>query len=150
VSRITVTLKGNGLRLREFQYWWIKAVTGFDPAFHCTRCLIGRYLNHGGSRTMPRMNVAETYELEPGVRAIYFCGVSMPGYKYNFHAPLVSEPGHTVELPMYGNQRFLATDARALLPITPLPAGFEGLPYVHWRCRNFQFGVQQFGYRRPR
>jgi hypothetical protein len=33
-----------------------------------------------------------------------------------------------------------------VLPIPPLPKGWEGLDLEHTRCKNFQFAVAYFGY----
>ena len=142
---IVVTLQG-GPWLVQFQYWWAKAVIGFNQERHCARCLKGPFLRPAGLGVP--MNIAMRFVVPDDAVCLYFCGVSSDGRKHNFHAPLAHAPGERVVLPMFGDQVFVAEDAR-LLPITPLAEGFGGLTKEFWKCPNFQFGVQQFGYRDP-
>jgi hypothetical protein len=147
-----VTLEG-GPNLERFRFWWCKAVTGFAPRRrdgrpqHCAECLRGPFLKPGGQYA-PAMNVATPYVVPAGAVCLYFCGVSDwrrgGSWPNNFHAPLVPAPGQRVELPMFAGQTFRARDA-TLLPIPPLPDGFAGLPLACTRCRNYRFGVAQFG-----
>ena len=80
---------------------------------------------------------------------VYICGVGS-GPKAlrrdrNLHFPLEHAAGEVAEITTYNGYRFRAENAR-LLPIPPLPSGWQGKSEEHVRCRNFQFAVAYFGY----
>jgi hypothetical protein len=56
--------------------------------------------------------------------------------------------GAVVEATTYNGYTFRAQNA-VLLPIPPLPLGWEGKTEEHVRCKNFQFAVAYFGYPPP-
>lgn len=81
---------------------------------------------------------------------VYVCGVSKGPIterrERNLHMPLAYAPGGVAELDKNG-YCFRAENA-VLVEVPQLPDDFGGLPREHARCRNFQFGVSQFGYPR--
>jgi hypothetical protein len=81
---------------------------------------------------------------------MYVCGVgSGPDeerWKQNLHMPLIFAPGENVTRTTYNGYVFTAQNAREVA-IPPLPEGWNGLERKTVRCKNFQFGVAQFGYK---
>ena len=139
---MTIEVRG-GQVLVGYSYWWVKGVTGFDPRQHCAKCLPGPFLVNW-QRPFP-MNQEITVKTIGSVRAVYVCGVSQAGYRYNFHAPLVDDPdARDVEMPMVKGQTLIVRGAH-LLEIPPLPDGTLGKDRSFTTCRNFQFGYAYFG-----
>ena len=63
----------------------------------------------------------------------------------NFHLPLSFEAGAVVSAATYNGYVIRAENAKAL-PIPALPEGWKGRDLETTRCKNFQFGVEYFGY----
>jgi hypothetical protein len=61
------------------------------------------------------------------------------------HMPLIHAPGHNATRTTYNGYVFTSKDAQTIV-IPPLPEGWNGLDRKTVRCKNFQFGVAQFGY----
>jgi len=69
----------------------------------------------------------------------------VPKHDTNVHLAVRHQPGAIASIgSMYG-ATFTIHDAHALR-VDRLPDGWLGLEPTFTRCRNFQFGVQQFGY----
>ena len=147
-SSIFVTFEGRGPKVTGYAFLWCKAVCGFRPQFHCAACLAGPFLKPAGTWAPPP-NVRTEYVLPPSAKAMYVCGVSSPrGYATNLHAPCRPAPGEGFEMPMVDGQRLIVEGA-TLMDIPPLPDKWRGLTPAFTRCRNWRFGVSQFGYRDP-
>ena len=135
-------------RIQGFRYFWAFYVNGYDPTQHCQPCLRGGRAPDFCTRTAEsgRRVVLDRAHRFPYV---YVCGVGTGPRAdlrhKNFHFPLEPAPGEVAEATTYNGYRFRAENAVALL-IPPLPAGWEGKPDEHVRCKNFQFAVAYFGY----
>jgi hypothetical protein len=125
---------------RFVQLWGIY-VSGFKPDRHCMYCLKGRK----ESRLHKTMG---DDDLELATDAPYFYLFAMgrvPKHETNVHLAVRPQPGAIASVgSMYG-ATFTIHDAYALR-VDRLPDGWLGLGTDFTRCRNFQFGVQQFGY----
>ena len=154
---IRVMFEGTGPRVTGYPYLWIKAVTGFDHRAHCARCLKGPFLKATGD-WVPPPNHWHEYTVPASAKALYICGVSKKGYVFNLHAPCLPENDvpfagrlrhHAgFAMPLMDEQR-LVVEGAVLMEIPALPDGWHHLPKSFTRCRNFQFGVQYFGWPEP-
>lgn len=142
VPHLTIT---GGATLTGYPYFWIKAVTGFDPSNHCARCLKGHYV-FTGPKMCWQMNRAVSLDLK-GARLGYICGVTTRGWATNLHIPFRPKLGSVVEAELPNRQQLRLVDAEKL-DIRPLPNGWKGFDRSFTTCRNFQFGVQYFGHHR--
>ncbi len=139
----TLTIISNEPRFKGFRYFWLKRVTGFDPALHCARCLKGSYFSEAGTG-MP-VNQDIHIEADPG-EVLYLCGVSAP-YQWarNFHLALRVEHGAAVRSTLYTGDvvSILGAD---YLPFDDVEARrrFPDLSEAYLSCRNFQFGAHHF------
>jgi hypothetical protein len=134
--------------IQGFRFIWAFYVNGFRPERHCQSCLKGRRHEEfytGSARTgrVYELNAMDQYPF------VYICGVGAGPdkdlWKQNLHMPLVYAPGHIVTRTTHNGYVFTAQDAREIV-IPPLPEGWNGLDKKMVRCKNFQFGVAQFGY----
>lgn len=124
----------------DFQFLWLKRVTGFNPAVHCAKCLLGSYV-----KGLPFRGTKTGFSLETGVdlgdaRYLYLCGVA-GRYADNLHLAMESAEGEEVR---YEDSRIqvVAVGAR-LLPLDPLPDDVAaGLTKPFQTCRNYRFGWQ--------
>jgi hypothetical protein len=139
------TLRIEGLagrtQVQGFRFLWLRHVTGFNHAKHCAACFRG----WRDERVTPRLELGRSLVVDPKhAPASYLCGVSVAGLANNLHVAFRAKPGGRIELPAYGDQRVILTDAEAL-PIPALPEGYRDLPRSFTTCRNYQFGVAHFG-----
>ncbi len=134
-------------KVQGFSLTWAFYVKGFIPEKHCQFCFKGLRAPNFHSRNaasgveiiLDRLDVSEI---------VYICGVAMgpeDQRKYrNLHLPVRYEPGATASATTYNGYTVDVANARAL-PIPPVPDGYKDLPTHHTRCKNFQFGLAQFG-----
>jgi hypothetical protein len=138
-------------RIQGFRFMWAYYVRGYKPDLHCQPCFRGERVADFSTSTAStdRQVTLDRMDRYPYV---YLCGVgSGPKtelYLKNFHLPLEFSENDVVERQTYNGYRFRATNAREL-PISPLPADWNGLSREHTSCKNFQFAVQYFGYQSP-
>lgn len=120
----------------DFRWLWIKYVKGFNPRYHCERCLLG----HRSSRFSYRRNEQQfpwrvDFPLDEWEAPfVYICGVTSV-YERNFHLALRAAAGQAITL-MDSRFRLHVSNAESV-PIYPV-AGDVPLEFA--RCRNFQFG----------
>ena len=129
---------------QQFLWLWGKHVTGFKQAEHCLACLRGPASEDA---IKPQM-VSGDYPLRAtGAPYFYLCGVGRtePG-RTNVHLVVEPCPGAVASVGSVYGVTFIIRDARALR-IDRLPKGWMGLGDLYTTCRNFQFGVQMFGYK---
>ena len=120
-------------------------VSGFKPERHCLECLKGR-LEPQVNRTMQDR---DDYVLQTDFPYFYLCAVGrVPRSDTNVHLAVRPQQGAVASIGSVYGVAFTIRDAFALR-VDRLPDGWMGLPKEHTNCRNFQFGVQQFGYRGP-
>jgi hypothetical protein len=126
---------------QTFVQLWGKHVTGFRPEKHCIYCLKGRK-ERQLYRTMP----SGDYPLSNDAPYFYLFAMGRaPRRDTNVHLAVQPYPGAAASIgSMYG-VTFTIRDARALR-MDRLPKGWMGLEEDYTSCRNFQFGVQMFGY----
>lgn len=134
----------NARPLKEaFKYFWMKSVSGFNPAQHCARCLVGPYVEQVGLG-MPLDQDVMIDAAEGDV--FYLCGVSMPFRRdNNLHFALRANESAAAQIDLYsggcvnavGFERIAFTDAVAR-------AQYAGKAAAFLTCRNFQFGAQEF------
>ena len=79
---------------------------------------------------------------------VYICGVAMGPEDQrkhrNLHLPVRFKPGASASATTYNGYQVEVTNAVALA-IPAVPDGYNGLPTRHTRCKNFRFGLAQFG-----
>lgn len=126
---------------KDFRFLWGKFVRGFDPGVHCARCLLGTY------STVVRVGMDPgEHLLDPKVAPFdyfYLCGVT-PKWSTNFHLAVRPCPGKEARATAHNGVEFLITDAEAI-EIAPVPIGHLGKGPQFTTCRNWQFGLQQYG-----
>ncbi len=134
-------------RVQGFSLIWAFYVKGFIPEKHCQFCFKGlRAPNFHSRNAASGVDIVlDRLDVSP---IVYVCGVAMGSEdqrKYrNLHLPVEYEPGATAKAETYNGYTVEVVNARAL-PIPPVPDGWSGLPTYHTRCKNFQFGLAQFG-----
>ena len=136
-------------KIQGFRFLWAFYVNGYDPEFHCQPCFRGERVVGFCTPTAEsgRPIILDKLDRYPYV---YVCGVGI-GPKNelrhkNLHFPLQYVEGAIAEATTYNGYVFRARNA-AMLPIPPLPPGWQGKADEHVRCKNFQFAVAYFGYR---
>lgn len=134
--------------IRGFNSPWVKYVKGFDHTTHCQDCLRGSVVQEAsGRRLAPGHPIALDRMRE--FPYVYVCGVGAGPetlrHERNLHFPLEYAPGETAEVQTHNGYRIRAHNAVAL-PIPRLESGWNGLPDVQVKCKNFQFAVSAFGY----
>ena len=109
---VRLRISGASETLQGYNYFWIRAVEGFDPKEHCAKCI------RGGWKLLKqnRMKLNQPVELRMK-RVGYICGetssrnlhpgqkphtLPMPGgaitYTKNLHLPFEKAPGHVEEV----------------------------------------------------
>ena len=135
---------------------WGKYVDGFDPSKHCQVCLKGRRETEldkplaclkGLKDPSLDPNVDElSIELSNDYDYFYLCALGhAPRRDTNVHLAVEPRPGSVASVGSLYGVTFTIYDAFAPR-IDRLPDRWMGLPPKHATCRNFQFGVQMFGY----
>jgi hypothetical protein len=87
------------------------------------------------------------YEIPVKSPFFYICGVT-EGWKNNLHFAVTPNEGAVAMIDAEYGIRFTMYNASRVM-ITPLPLKWNGLTRQYTSCRNFQFGVEQFGYKAP-
>jgi hypothetical protein len=70
----------------------------------------------------------------------------VPKHETNVHLAVQHRPGAVASIGSVYGVTFTIRDASAIR-VDRLPRGWMGLEKEFTDCRNFQFGVQEFGYR---
>jgi hypothetical protein len=126
---------------QTFVQLWGVHVKDFDSEKHCQYCLKGRK-----EPQLHRTMLSGDYQLSSDAPYFYLFAMGR-GFRRdtNVHLAVKPYPGAVASIgSMYG-VTFTIRDARALR-IDRLPKGWMGLDEDYTTCRNFQFGVQMFGY----
>jgi hypothetical protein len=131
-----------------FTHLWAAYVRGFNPKQHCQKAFLGRISNRIKTRTTlvgEPLILDETGDFD----SLYICGVSSGSVRHrkfnNLHLPLQHQHGETCSISTYNGYTVSVRNA-ILIPVPPLPEGWQGLPRNYTSCRNFQFCVHRFGY----
>ena len=134
-------------RVEGFSLLWAFYVTGFNPAKHCQVCFRGlRAPNFHSRNAASGVDIVlDRLDVSP---IVYICGVAKgpdAERRYrNLHLPVRFEAGASASVTTYNGYRIDVTNG-IQLPIPPVEDGWRGLPTTHTRCKNFQFGLAQFG-----
>lgn len=128
-----------------WQYLWAKWVYGSNPDRHCAAGLLG----HPVLEVRPGAPVGQWLELAPPDDQwpfLYVCGVARRGgWVNNFHLALrPADPAAKVVAFTYNRYRVTVRGVERV-EIGHLPDGYLGRDRSFTTCRNWQFGIQQFG-----
>lgn len=133
----------------KFKHLWGRYILGFRPQKHCIKCFKTKV-----ARDITPSMKDGTYGLREDVADFfYLCGVGQPDLKRteehlrrftNVHLAMRPRAGSVAAVTSVYGVTFTITDAEAI-PIQPLPDDFQGLDKAHARCKNFQFGYQEYG-----
>jgi hypothetical protein len=140
-------LSRNGDTVSGFVHLWAVYVRGFNPRYHCQKCLVGPISNRVTTLGTP---VDREIILDEGgeFRALYLCGIARGRIRdraaNNLHLPMQPHPGEHFEISSYNKYRIHIDNARPLA-IPKLVDGWMGFPPAFSRCCNFRFGVSLFG-----
>lgn len=150
-------VRGISTMTQKFIEVWGMYVNDFDPSKHCQDCLKGERATildeklaclKKAKDQSPNTNVSEPVVVELSDTWPYFYLFAW-GYKpkraTNVHLAVRYQPGSVASVGSAYGVTFTIHDAFAPR-IDRLPEGWMGLPKGHATCRNFQFGVQMFGY----
>lgn len=125
---------------QSFNSIWIKYVTGFNPKYHCQKCLKGPL----SQKFKYKRNIYsypiefEVYLNEYRSPYIYICGVTND-YNKNIH--IAFKPVMNSEFEFENERIYLKVIHGFRLEIKNLNLPF---PEEFTSCRNFQFGYQYF------
>jgi hypothetical protein len=133
----------------KFMHLWGRYVLGFKPQNHCIKCFKSKV----ASQVTPQMKDG-SYDLKDDVSDFfYLCAVGQPDSKRagrdydrkftNVHLTVRPRTGSVASVGSVYGVTFTIKGAQAI-PIQPLPDGFENLDEAHSRCKNFQFGYQEY------
>lgn len=134
--------------LDGFNQLWAWYVRGFKHEVHCQDCLKGKR-SLRVSRNQTPLGVELVFDETSNFHQLYICGVAA-GPKTergvrNLHLAIVEAPGETVEETTYTGFSLVLKNARRLVIPEPLPE-LSHLGDEHYRCKNFRFGVEYYGY----
>ncbi|MER9652475.1 hypothetical protein NKJ26_03020 [Mesorhizobium sp. M0152] len=125
-------------------YLWMKKVTGFDPRYHCAKCLKGEYENDFGLRVPT--NTWRTLKGYQESDIVYVCAVSRPyNWHRNRHLVVRVKAGSHAGLDLWTGDRVLLDNAEIIRFTGQVAAeryADKGEDFT--TCRNFQFGAQFF------
>jgi hypothetical protein len=134
--------------IKGFRYFWAYYVSGFRSEHHCQACLKGERVPDFCTSTA-RSGKPVVFDLLDDYTYVYVCGVgSGPKTELasqNFHWALRYKENSSIEEPTYNGYIVTARNAMKL-PIPKLPDGWNRRTRTTTRCKNFQFGVEYFGY----
>ena len=133
----------------KFKHLWGRYILGFKPQKHCLKCFKSKI----ASEITPQMEDGQ-YDLKDDLGDFfYLCGVGQPDSKRaghdfdrkftNAHLAVRARKGSVASVGSVYGATFTIKDAQAI-PIKPIPDGFQNLPEAHTRCKNFQFGYQEY------
>ncbi|MEZ2347019.1 hypothetical protein [Terriglobus sp. RCC_193] len=127
---------------QTFVQLWGVYVSGFKPDKHCIYCLKGKK-----ELQLHREMQDGNYTLKTDSPYFYLFAMGrVPKHETNVHLAVRPQAGSVASIGSVYGVTFTIRDAFALR-VDRLPDGWMGLGTDYTRCRNFQFGVQQFGYR---
>jgi hypothetical protein len=137
-------VRGMATASQTFVQLWAMYVRDFDSTKHCMYCLKGRK-----EATLHRQMTDGDYELATDFPYFYLFAMGRGDRSIsNVHLPVRPHPGAVASIGSIYGVTFTVRDAYALR-VDRLPDGWEGLDKDYTSCRNFQFGVQEFGYCPP-
>lgn len=135
-------VRGMAQASQTFVQLWGVHVSGFKSEKHCIYCLKGRK-----DTQLHREMLDGDYLLKTDAPYFYLFAMGrVPKHETNVHLAVRHQPGSIASIGSVYGVTFTIRDAFALR-VDRLPDGWMGLSPEYTRCRNFQFGVQQFGYR---
>lgn len=135
-------VRGMATASQTFVQLWGMYVSGFKPDKHCIYCLKGKK----ESQIHREMQDGD-YALKTDSPYFYLFAMGrVPKHETNVHLAVRPQAGSVASIGSVYGVTFTIRDAYALR-VDRLPDGWMGLGTEYTRCRNFQFGVQQFGYR---
>jgi hypothetical protein len=140
---------------REFIWLWAKYVTGFNPKYHCTNSIRGRYSRrlskHNKDLTGSEVIIMDEYPPD-SYQAIYICGVAKEGYankknyEHNLHTAISPRPG-AVEAWSFEKWHLQVRGGTFLyIPASEqeLPSRYRDLPPEYTTCRIFRWSACYF------
>ena len=134
--------------IQGFRYFWAYYVSGFRSDHRCQACFKGERVPDFCTSTA-RSGQAVVFDQLDRYTYVYVCGVgSGPKSELasqNFHWALRYKDHAMIEAPTYNGYVVSARNAMAL-PVPKLPDGWNRHNRATTRCKNFQFGVEYFGY----
>lgn len=137
-------VRGMAIPSQTFVQLWGMYVSGFKPEKHCIYCLKGKK-----EAQLHREMRDGDYVLKTDSPFFYLFAMGrVPKHETNVHLAVRPQAGSVASIGSVYGVTFTIRDASALR-VDRLPDGWMGLGAEYTRCRNFQFGVQQFGYRLP-
>lgn len=135
--------------IEGFKFFWAFYVNGFDQSVHCQPCFKGSLSRQLNTRTAKSGELYVMNERK-SFRYLYICGVGTglkaELHRKNFHFPVRFEAGSR-EVGHTHNGYVITVENAVELPIPALVPGWKGLNLETTRCKNFQFGVEYFGWR---
>ena len=135
-------VRGMATASQTFVQLWGMYVRDFDSTKHCIYCLKGRK-----ETALHRQMTDGDYELATDFPYFYLFAMGRGDRSIsNVHLPVRPHPGAVASIGSLYGVSFTIRDAY-VLRVDRLPNGWEGLGKEYTSCRNFQFGVQEFGYR---
>jgi hypothetical protein len=125
---------------RAFRFLWLKYVRGFDPRFHCARCLKGSYstLFPYSSSYIQTQEIAGVLD-EFDAPWIYLCGVTKK-WEWNVHVAGEFEAGTITN---YSDER-IDVEIRDFRQLSIDASKTPEAPKEFATCRNWQFGWKAF------
>lgn len=128
-------------KLKGFTQFWLRYIHGFSPHFHCQKSLRGV----NDPRFTKDMIIGKSFELlEPSnYQYIYLCGVTARQFP-GLHLALLPDEISSTYAKTYNGLEIIVAGAKEL-DIPYLPDEFAGMSRKHTTCRNWQFGVQNYG-----
>ena len=134
-------VRGMATASQTFVQLWVMHVSGFRPAKHCIYCLKGKH-----DRQIHREMQDGDYTLKTDSPYFYLFAMGrVPKHDTNVHLAVRPQEGCVASIGSVYGVTFTIRDAFALR-VDRLPKGWMGLDDEYATCRNFQFGVQMFGY----
>jgi hypothetical protein len=135
-------VRGMATASQTFVQLWGMYVSGFKPEKHCIYCLKGKK-----EPQLHREMEDGDYMLKTDAPYFYLFAMGrVPKHETNVHLAVRPQAGSVASIGSVYGVTFTIRDAYALR-VDRLPDGWMGLGTDYTRCRNFQFGVQEFGYR---
>jgi hypothetical protein len=141
---VRLEIRGMDKAAGRFVHLWGVYVSGFKADRHCMYCLKGK-------KEAGLHKAIEDCDIELATDSPYFYLFAMgrvPRHETNVHLAVRPQQGAVASLGSVYGATFTIRDAFALR-VDRLPDGWLGLGTDFTRCRNFQFGVQEFGYTTP-
>jgi hypothetical protein len=149
MSNTAIRLNHN-LDSPKFMWLWAKYVKAFNPKYHCTNSLAGRYSSKFSGKKHPdliKKNNILMDEFEDS-KAIYICGVAKKGYSvkknypHNLHLAIKPSPGKSFEFKFENWE--LNVENGTLLDIPAedeLDNKYKKLPPEYTTCRIFRWAA---------